>query len=321
MQQTRMDQGLPYYERIVSAFPTVFDLAASSEDKLFSLWQGLGYYSRARNLQFTAKYISNELKGIFPNNYLDLLKLKGVGEYTAAAIASFAFNEKVAVLDGNVHRVLSRVYGIEKTIQSSLDKKYFQSLANILVFEKEPALFNQLMMDMGSEICKPQNPLCELCSISSICIAYRDNLTKILPPPKIRPVLRERHFYCLFVKYKGKIYLEKRSENDIWKGLYQGIVQEGEEIDLNFWEIQNLNISKLEWSAVQSQLLSHQRIKMRFGIKEVSKTKLDMSCFFSFKEMENIALPRIVVNWLECNILSNNSLNTLLKKQQIYQLK
>lgn len=299
MQQTRMAQGLPYYERIVAAFPTVFDLANASEDSLFSLWKGLGYYSRARNLQFTAKFIVNELNGKFPNTYLELLRLKGVGEYTAAAIASFAFGEHVAVLDGNVHRLLSRVYGIEKTIQSSIDKKCFQSLANQLIFENESALFNQLMMDFGSDMCKPQNPNCHQCSMTEICRAFKNDLTKLLPPPKIRPILRERHFYCLFVEYNNKIYLEKREGNDIWKGLYQGIVQEGEDIDMVFWKSIGLEIKSVEWSKIQTQVLSHQRIKMKFGRLRVEKTTLDKSCFYSFNELGMIAVPRIVSRWWE----------------------
>jgi A/G-specific adenine glycosylase len=299
MQQTRMSQGFPYFERISAAFPTVFDLANATEDSLFSLWKGLGYYSRARNLQFTAKFIVNELNGIFPNTDTELLKLKGVGEYTAAAIASFAFDEKVAVLDGNVHRVLSRVYGIDKTIQSSTDKKYFQLLANQLVFEKEPALFNQLMMDMGSDTCKPQNPICDTCPMTEICVAFKNDLTKVLPPPKKRIELKERHFYCLFINYKDKIYLEKRTESDIWKGLYQGILQAGEELDLDFWKVHKLDISAVDWSEWQTQLLSHQRIKMKLGVLKVNKTKLDLTNFFTIDELESIALPRIVSRWWE----------------------
>lgn len=299
MQQTRMAQGIPYYDKIIDAFPTVEDLARASEDSLFSLWKGLGYYSRARNLQFTAKYIVQELKGKFPANYQELLTLKGVGEYTAAAIASFAYGENIAVLDGNVHRILSRIFGINKTIQSSTNKRLFQDIANQLLINNGSAKFNQAMMDMGSQVCTPQNPSCENCSFQTLCKAFQSNKIVDFPPKKQRIELKERHFFCLFVKYKDKIYLEKRVENDIWKGLYQGIVQEGENLNLDFWKVQNLNISKVEWSPVQTQLLSHQRIKMRFGIMDVSKIKLDLSCFFSLEEIESIALPRIVVKWWE----------------------
>lgn len=297
MQQTRMEQGVPYYERLIKKFPTIKHLAKADEDILFSVWKGLGYYSRARNLQFTAKYIVKELKGKFPDIYDDLLKLKGVGEYTAAAIASFAFGEDVAVLDGNVHRILSRFFGIEKTIQSTTDKRYFQDLANQLLLKGQSAIFNQAMMDMGSKVCKPMNPVCLDCSFNHSCQAYQNDRITDYPPKKIKLELKERYFYCLFVKYKGKFYLQKRLENDIWKGLYQGIVQEGENLDLDFWKVQKLDISIVVWSELQTQLLSHQRIKMRFGIMEVSKTKLDLSCFFSLEEMESMALPRIVGKW------------------------
>lgn len=302
MQQTRMAQGIPYYEKIIDAFPTVEDLAQASEDSLFSLWKGLGYYSRAKNLQFTAKYIAKELKGVFPNKYDDLLKLKGVGEYTAAAIASFAYGENIAVLDGNVHRILSRIFGINKTIQSSSDKRFFQDIANQLLIKNGSAKFNQAMMDMGSQVCTPQKPSCENCSFQNQCKAFQLNKIVDLPPKKQRIELKERHFFCLFIKYKGEIYLKKRVENDIWKGLYQGIVQEGENLDLDFWRDQKLDISKVVWSEVQIQLLSHQRIKMRFGIKEISNTTLDKVCFFSLEEMESIALPRIVGKWWEKNL-------------------
>ena len=205
-------------------------------------------------------------------------------------------------MDGNVHRILSRIFGIDKTIQSSHDKKYFQALANDLLIKGKSAQYNQAMMDMGSSICSPQNPSCENCSFQTQCVAYQQEKISNFPPKKIRLELKERYFYCLFVKYKGKFYLQKRIDNDIWKGLYQGIVQEGENLDLDFWRDQKLDISKVVWSELQTQLLSHQRIKMRFGIKEVSNTTLDKVCFFSLEEMESIALPRRVVKWWEKNL-------------------
>jgi A/G-specific adenine glycosylase len=299
MQQTRMEQGLPYYERLINKFPTIKDLAEAEEDQLFSVWKGLGYYSRARNLQFTAKYIVNDLMGKFPNNYQELLGLKGVGEYTAAAIASFAFGENVAVLDGNVHRILSRYFGINKTIQSSIDKKYFQVIANELLVKGNSASFNQAMMDMGSQVCKPQNPVCQDCTFSSNCIAYIESKISALPPKKIRPVLRDRYFYCLFVEYQGKIYLEKRMDNDIWKGLYQGIVQEGEEIDLDFWKKKGIDVSKVDWGDWQTQTLSHQRVRMRLGRLMLGKNIKNHSQFLMIDDIKTYAMPRIVTKWWE----------------------
>ena len=299
MQQTRMEQGLPYFERLISKFPTIEDLAIAREDDLFAVWKGLGYYSRARNLQFTAKYIVNELKGKFPSSYLELLRLKGVGEYTAAAISSFSFNEDVAVLDGNVHRVLSRIFGIERTIQSSTDKRYFHDLANQLLLIGKAAIFNQAMMDLGSSVCKPQNPICLNCSFSHNCHAYQRDKVADFPPKKIRPELKKRFFHCLFIEYKEKIYLEKRMENDIWKGLYQGIVQEGEELDVKFWVDKGLDSSKIEWSDWQTQTLSHQKIFMKMGRLKVAKTKLDKLNFFELEDSNTIAVPRIVSRWRE----------------------
>jgi A/G-specific adenine glycosylase len=302
MQQTRMEQGLPYFERLIAKFPTIEDLAIAREDDLYAVWKGLGYYSRARNLQFTAKYIANELKGKFPSSYIELLRLKGVGEYTAAAIASFSFNEDVAVLDGNVHRVLSRIFGIERTIQSSTDKRYFHDLANQLLLIGKAAIFNQAMMDMGSSVCKPQNPICLNCSFSHNCYAYQKNKISNFPPKKIRPDLKKRFFYCLFVEYKGRIYLEKRIENDIWKGLYQGIVQEGEELEMEFWKEKGIDISKVNWSETLSQVLSHQKIFMKMAIIKVVNTSLEKVNFLVIEDLKTIAMPRIVSRWWESEL-------------------
>jgi A/G-specific adenine glycosylase len=302
MQQTRMEQGLPYFERLIAKFPTIEDLAIAREDDLFAVWKGLGYYSRARNLQFTAKLIVNELGGKFPNTYTELLKLKGVGEYTAAAIASFAFGEDIAVLDGNVHRILSRYFGINKTIQSNTDKKYFQVIVNELLIKGNSASFNQAMMDMGSRVCKPQNPICQDCFFSSNCKAFNGDKISVLPPKKVRPMLRERHFYCLFVEHGGKIYLEKRLEKDIWKGLYQGIVQEGEELEMEFWKEKGIDISKVNWSETLSQVLSHQKIFMKMAIIKVVKTSLEKVNFLVIEDLKTIAMPRIVSRWWESEL-------------------
>lgn len=302
MQQTRMEQGLPYYERLIKKFPTLYDLAHAEEDALFGVWKGLGYYSRARNLQFTAKYIVNELNGKFPSSYDDLLKLKGIGEYTAAAIASFAFGQNAAVLDGNVHRVLSRFFGLAKTIQSTTDKRYFQELVNQLLMSGKAAMFNQSMMDLGSQVCKPQNPVCENCVFSENCKAFNENRIADLPPKKVRPVLKERYFYLLFVEYKGKIYLEKRIENDIWRGLYQGIMQEGVKLDLKFWEEKDIDVTKVKWSDWQSQTLSHQKVFMKIGSVKVNVKKVYTSLLIKRTDLATMPFPRVVSRFLESTI-------------------
>ena len=178
LQQTRIEQGLPYYQRFISAFPSVFDLAAAPQEKVLKLWQGLGYYSRARNLHESAKYVAEELNGVFPGSYKELKELKGVGDYTAAAIASICYNEPVAVVDGNVYRVLSRFFDIETPINSTAGIKEFKALASELLDEKDPSSFNQALMEFGALQCKPRNPLCETCPLSSGCLALQKNKIK-----------------------------------------------------------------------------------------------------------------------------------------------
>ena len=181
LQQTQIKQGLPYYLSFTKEFPNIFDLANADETRVLNLWQGLGYYSRARNLHFTAKFIANELNGIFPDTYQDLIKLKGVGDYTASAIASICYNKPTPVVDGNVYRFLSRYFGIETPINSSKAKKEFKDLAQELIDVRNPAEFNQAIMEFGARQCKPQNPDCEKCPFNSSCVALQKNLIKKLP--------------------------------------------------------------------------------------------------------------------------------------------
>ena len=181
LQQTRVDQGLSYYLKFVKEFPTIQALANASEQQVLALWQGLGYYSRARNLHFTAKTISNELNGKFPNSFTSLKKLKGIGDYTAAAIASFSYNEITPVVDGNVYRVLSRVFNIATPIDSSQGKKLFYELAGELISKENPGEFNQSIMEFGALWCKPQNPKCEDCPLQENCLAFENDTVKLLP--------------------------------------------------------------------------------------------------------------------------------------------
>jgi A/G-specific adenine glycosylase len=300
-QQTRMEQALPYYRRLVDRFPKIELLADASEDDLFALWKGLGYYSRARNLHNTAKYITSEREGQFPRTYADIIKLNGVGPYTASAIASFAFREDVAVLDGNVHRVLSRVFGIAKTIQRGQDKDEFQNLANKLLIKGQSDIYNQAIMNFGSTHCKPQNPNCGDCNISEICYAYQNEKVGALPPPKLRPILRDRYFHFVFVKSKDNIYLRKRMEKDIWQGLYEGVVQENKDLDVDFWQKQKLDIAGLLWSPWLKQVLSHQRIWMKIAIIESENWSSNNFQAFHTSELKNIAFPRVVSKWIEAH--------------------
>jgi A/G-specific adenine glycosylase len=221
LQQTQVAQGLPYYQKFLTEFPTVQDLAAASEQEVLNLWQGLGYYSRARNLHFTAKDIVQNYQGIFPKTYKELLKLKGVGEYTAAAIASFCHNEPVAVLDGNVFRVLSRLNGIDTPINTTEGKKIFKKLAHEALDVKQPAVYNQAIMEFGALHCTPANPKCATCPLSQNCLAYQTGLVDKLPVKLKKLKIKKRFLNYYLVEYQDSIILQKRKSKGIWQNLYQ----------------------------------------------------------------------------------------------------
>ncbi|WGH74689.1 A/G-specific adenine glycosylase [Tenacibaculum tangerinum] len=222
LQQTRVAQGLPYFLAFTKEFPTVFDLAKANESKVLKLWQGLGYYSRARNLHFTAKYVAEELNGVFPKTYKELLTLKGVGDYTASAIASICYNEPVAVVDGNVYRVLSRFFGIDTPINSNKGVKEFKELAQTLIDTSQPGVYNQAIMDFGALHCKPQNPLCHECPLADSCVALAKNQVKNLPVKEKTIKIKKRYFnYIVPVTPQNETVLEERKGKGIWQGLYQ----------------------------------------------------------------------------------------------------
>ena len=216
LQQTRVAQGTPYYLSFLAAFPTVFDLANASEEQVLKLWQGLGYYSRARNLHKTAQYIAFECDGVFPNSYSELLKLKGVGEYTAAAIASFAYKE------GNVFRVLSRYFDIETDIAQASAKKEFSALAFELMPKNSPDVFNQAIMEFGALQCVPKNPICSECVFNASCLALKKNKINQLPVKNNKTKVTKRYFnYLIFSDINGKMAIQKRTEKGIWHNLYE----------------------------------------------------------------------------------------------------
>lgn len=220
LQQTRVEQGLPYYLKFVKAFPKVQDLALADEDKVLKLWQGLGYYSRARNLHFSAKFILENYNGEFPNTYEEILSLKGVGIYTAAAISSFSFQLPFAVVDGNVIRVLSRVFGITTPFDSTEGKKQFQLIAQDLLDKKNPSEYNQSIMEFGALQCIPKSPRCESCPFNNQCIAFNTNEVLNLPVRLKKIKVKNRYLNFLVVNQKKKIFLGKRN-NGIWQGLYE----------------------------------------------------------------------------------------------------
>ena len=217
LQQTRVAQGYAYYQRFIERFPNLESLAAAEENEVLKYWQGLGYYSRARNLHQAAISVN----GVFPVRYEDILKLKGVGTYTAAAICSFAYNQPHAVVDGNVYRVLSRFFGINEPIDSGKGKKIFASLAHDLLDKVQPALYNQAIMDFGALQCTPLSPDCTVCPFKNRCFAFNHNMVSSLPIKQNKTKTSERFFYYLLIRDNGNIYLNKRTENDIWKNLYE----------------------------------------------------------------------------------------------------
>lgn len=222
LQQTRVEQGLPYYLSFIQAFPSVFDLAKASQEKVLKLWQGLGYYSRARNLHETAKYVAFELNGVFPGNYKELKNLKGVGDYTASAVASICYNEAVPVVDGNVYRVLSRCFDVETPINSTAGIKEFKMLAGELLDKDNPSLFNQGLMEFGALHCKPCNPHCESCPFNDTCLALKHRKVRELPVKLKKKKVTKRYFnYLVFSSEEKKTLLQQRKGKGIWEGLYE----------------------------------------------------------------------------------------------------
>ncbi len=274
LQQTRVVQGYNYYLRFVENYPTVSDLAGATEDEVLKLWQGLGYYSRARNLHAAAQSIVEKYDGVFPTNYVDILALKGVGEYTAAAICSFAYNQPYAVVDGNVFRVLSRVFGIETPIDSTAGKKQFAKLAGNLLDKKKPLLHNQAIMEFGALQCTPQQPGCASCPLQNDCVAFLTNCISELPRKEQKTKQRERFFHYFYLKNNGKTYLQKRTGKDVWQNLYEfPLIETGRQLEIDelmqtesfktlFQGIKNITFegSPLELKHV----LSHRIIRAKF---------------------------------------------------------
>jgi A/G-specific adenine glycosylase len=275
LQQTRVAQGLPYFLNFIEKFPTVFDLANATEEMVLKNWQGLGYYSRARNLHETAKFIAYSCNGKFPNTFIELQKLKGVGEYTAAAIASFSFNEIVPVVDGNVYRVLARYFDIETDIASNSAKKEFFELASELISKKNPALFNQAIMEFGALQCVPKNPNCTICVLNSSCLALQKKKVNQLPIKLKKTKVTKRYLNYIVVADEDKnTIIQKRTEKGIWHNLYEFPVIESEkEEDFDFIKSQLKNnffeenkIVSIEEINEKSILhkLSHQHLYIKF---------------------------------------------------------
>ena len=306
LQQTRVAQGLPYYMAFTTAFPTVFDLANASEEQVLKLWQGLGYYSRARNLHATAKHVAENLNGIFPQDYKNLLQLKGVGEYTAAAIASFSYNEIVPVVDGNVFRVLSRYYNVATDITLAKAKKEFALLAQEVISKDNPALFNQAIMEFGALQCIPKNPNCTICPLNSSCAALSLKKVNELPIKSKKAKAKNRFLNYLFVlDSKNKTTINQRTAKGIWHNLYEFPLVETEtlasdEVVLNL--IQNkfddiFKIILLETETITHKL-THQHLHIKFW-KVTRKTTLENG--LDFENLNKFPFPIVLHNFIENN--------------------
>ncbi len=298
LQQTRTSQGLSYYTKFTDKFPTLRDLATAKEEKVLKLWQGLGYYSRARNLHASAKYIHQELKGVFPNRYNNLIRLKGVGPYTAAAVSSICFKEVKAAVDGNVYRVLSRVFNIETAINSTEGIKIFQKLADELICHKEPGDYNQALMDLGATICKAKNPICDVCPLQSKCIAREQKIADRRPVKTKKSKIKNRFLNYFCVEYEKQFFMKKRTENDIWKKLYDFPLKEvdcvTEELKQGDIEvIQSIigeNTFTLQKTRQYEHKLSHQKLHINiYYIK--SHTKIRKNGFIKVNQHEAMKFP------------------------------
>ena len=312
LQQTRVAQGTPYFLSFTTAFPTVFDLAAANEEQVLKLWQGLGYYSRARNLHKTAQYVANELSGIFPDNYNDLLKLKGVGEYTAAAIASFSYNEAVPVVDGNVFRVLSRYFDVETDIASAYAKKEFAALAFELMPKHNPGVFNQAIMEFGALQCVPKSPNCGICVFNTSCAALQKKKVDQLPVKSKKLKVRNRFFNYLVVSDDNEnTIIQKRIAKGIWHNLYEFPLIETERVE-DFDCIANLiqsdffkgneivGISESNPETIIHKL-SHQHLHIKFWKVKVNGT---IKNAINSDTLKTFPFPIVIHNFIEKDFLS-----------------
>ncbi|WP_336129692.1 A/G-specific adenine glycosylase [Mesoflavibacter sp. CH_XMU1422-2] len=307
LQQTQVVQGTPYYHAFTSQFPTVYDLAKANEEDVLKLWQGLGYYSRARNLHWSAKYIVKELDGVFPDTYKDILKLKGVGDYTASAIASICFNEVTAVVDGNVYRALSRIFGIETPINSTPGQKEFKALAQQLIDKQQPAIFNQAIMEFGARQCKPKNPDCSVCPFKTGCLALKGNKIDVLPVKLKKTKVTKKYFnFIVIISKNEKTILEQRVGSGIWQNLYQFPLIETEKPstynniksmieNLDVLEDMNFDVHLYNDTDIIHKL-SHQHLYTKFWIVSVDKS---IKKGIDISNIEDFPVPILIGNFID----------------------
>lgn len=310
-QQTRIDQGMPYYLRFSETFPTLKKLAHASRDEVLKLWQGLGYYTRARNLHETARHIHFHLKDKFPDTYDELLKLKGVGPYTAAAVASIAFKRPVAVVDGNVARLLTRLFAVSVPVDSSDGKNMLTALANELLDQHDPGTHNQAFMEFGSLICVPHKPKCGECVVNTLCLAYEQNLADEIPVKQKKTPVRNRYFHYLDIRTANRILLRKRNQKDIWHSLYDFPMIETVSVIGT-----NVLMKHDEWKRLFKEMPI--RISSRPVYMKHQLTHQTLHCYFyqiyteleliveeddiisiRFDEIQEYAVPRVIERYLD----------------------
>jgi A/G-specific adenine glycosylase len=303
LQQTRVEQGLPYYERFVAAYPTVQDLANAPDEAVFRLWEGLGYYARARNLLATARHIAHKQQGQWPQSFAGLRELKGVGDYTAAAIASFAYDLPYAVLDGNVFRVLSRWFGIREPVDTTIGKRLFAQYAQEVLDPSQPAAHNQAMMDFGATWCTPQNPRCGACPLADRCQAWQTGTVQDLPKKSKKMVKKDVFFLFLVIERDGKTWLRKRAERDIWQDLYEfpsvvlDHLPEREDLSIALTALGlPADLSLMEWSAPYKQTLTHREVKAVFATIDGEDMEAQYSDWVvvSLDQPLSVPVPRVI---------------------------
>lgn len=305
MQQTRVQQGLPYYERFVQHFPTIQDFASSSIDLILRYWQGLGYYSRARNMHFASKQIVDNMSGEFPSSFSRLLELKGVGRYTAAAIASFAYGEKTPVVDGNVYRVLTRLFGISEDIALPSTLKKIENIALNHIPSDNPGIFNQAIMEFGALYCIPGKPDCPNCIFCTSCFAFNHGIVSQLPVKINKVKVKKRFFNYVIFKNGNEKALKQRLQKDIWNGLFEYFLVEKDKIldpDELKIELSTLFTEPIyfkELSETYIHILTHQKIFAKFFVCHLNRSeveKLNLK-FYSAEEFENLAKPMLLLKY------------------------
>jgi A/G-specific adenine glycosylase len=300
MQQTRVEQGTAYYEKFTANYPTIIDLANAEEQQILNDWQGLGYYSRARNLHYSAKLVRDDFNGEFPKTFNEILKLKGVGTYTAAAISSFAFKEKKAVVDGNVYRLLSRVFDIDTPIDSSKGQKEFQIVADELIPAEAPDIHNQAIMEVGALVCTPKKPNCEACPLVSLCLARVNQTIESRPVKSKKTKVRDRFFHFFLYNTDGETYVEQRTEKGIWQNMFQFPLVEIESKDID--SVKNQWKDQWKESSEIIHKLSHQTIHGVFHhFDSAPKSINDSWIKIKMEDIQDYPLPRIIDRYLEEN--------------------